>query len=254
MDVLILGCGFAGKRIARQLLNTGARVTVTSRDPQRLAGLGATAITLSEVPRHLRHGLRVVHSIPPDGPAGLAALLGDAPSRVVYLSSTAVYGSATTVDATTPVDPNGDRARIRLQAEREAAAGPWKTLVLRPAAIYGPGRGAHVSIRRGTYSVGDNVVSRIHVEDLATHVVAGLSSQITGVYPVADDEPCTTRQIAEFCAGLLGLPVPQGQSPGARATGNRRVDGSAIRRALGIDLRYPTYRDGIPAAIADEIL
>ena len=55
----------------------------------------------------------------------------------------------------------------------------------------------------------------------------------------------------EFCAHILGLPsVPQ-RAPGTRgrATSNRRVDGSAIRRALGITLAYPSYRTGIPASL-----
>ena len=33
---------------------------------------------------------------------------------------------------------------------------------------------------------------------------------------------------------------------------NRKVDGRAIRRLLGIELRYPSYRTGIPASLAAE--
>ena len=139
--------------------------------------------------------------------------------------------------------------------ERSIAQGPWSSLILRPAAIYGPGRGAHESLRRGVYSTGENFVSRIHVDDLAAHVEAGLLSELCGAYPVADQEPSTTREIAEFCAQLLGMPTmdlpAMRTAPGsqARITGNRRVDGSAIRRALGITLVYPSYRVGIPAAL-----
>ena len=93
-DVLILGCGFAGRRIAGRLLARGARVTATTREPERLAGLGATVITLGEVQEHLRTGVLVVHSIPPGGHVDLRGLLGEAPTRMVYISSTAVYGEA----------------------------------------------------------------------------------------------------------------------------------------------------------------
>ena len=98
---------------------------------------------------------------------------------------------------------------------------------------------------------GDNYVSRIHVDDLAAHAEAALLADLEGAYPVADEEPCTTREIAEFCASLLHLPsIPQ-PAPGTqpRVTSNRRVDGRAIRRALGITLLYPSYRTGIPASL-----
>jgi len=250
-DVLILGCGFTGRRIAARLLARGVRVTATTREPERLSGLGATVITMGEVREHLRPGTLVVHSIPPDGHVDPQELLGEAPARVVYLSSTAVYGEATVVDADTPVDGSTERARVRLEEEGKVGAGPWSSLILRPAAIYGPGRGVQESFRRGAYLAGDNYVSRIHVDDLAAHLEAGLFSDLTGAFPVADEEPCTSREIAEFCARLLELPFP-GPSVAGRATGNRRVDGSAIRRALGIELRYPSYRVGIPASLAGQ--
>jgi nucleoside-diphosphate-sugar epimerase len=173
---------------------------------------------------------------------------------MVYLSSTAVYGSATLVDENTAVDPSTEAARVRLDAEKAIAEGPWSSLILRPAAIYGPGRGVQESIQRGEHSLGDRYVSRIHVDDLAAHVEAALLSTLTGAYPVADEEPCTSREIAEFCARLLNVPVEGANSGYARRmprfANNRRVDGSAIRKALGLTLQYPSYRVGVPAALA----
>jgi nucleoside-diphosphate-sugar epimerase len=245
MDVLILGCGYTGERVARRFLARGARVIAASRDPGRLAGLGVEAVRFDDLPGRLNPGTFVLHSIPPAGEPDLLRLLGDRAARLVYLSSTAVYGTATVVNDNTPVDPSSER----IQAERHAAAGPWSTLILRPAAIYGPGRGVHQRLARGEYQAGDNFVSRIHVDDLAAHVEAGLLSTLTGAYPVADEEPCTAREIGTFCAQLLDLPLPD---KGGRPTANRRVDGSAIRGALGITLAYPSYRTGIPAAIQVE--
>jgi nucleoside-diphosphate-sugar epimerase len=208
-------------------------------------------ITLADLAANLPQGVRVLHSIPPTGPPDLLDALGAAPARVVYLSTTGVYGAATHVDATTPVDEQSDRARPRLAAERAVTAGPWSSLILRPAAIYGPGRGVQESLPRGAYHAGGNYVSRIHVDDLAAHAEAALLSDLEGAYPVADEEPCTTREIAEFCARLLHLPGVPPPAPGSqpRTVSNRRVDGSAIRRALGITLQYPSYRTGIPAAL-----
>jgi nucleoside-diphosphate-sugar epimerase len=249
LTVLILGCGFTGERVARRMLARGARVQATTRTPERFAGSGMEAFQLEEVPQRIERGCLVLHSIPPDGAPNAASLLGDAPARVVYLSTTGVYGSAKEVNETSPVDWSSDRARVRLEAEREIAQGPWSTLILRPAAIYGPGRGVHESVRKGTYPPGPNYISRIHVDDLAAHSEAGLLSDLTGAYPVADEEPCTSTEIAEFCAKLLNVPLPTGPVAAPRIFGDRKVDGSAIRKLLGITLQYPTYRTGIPACI-----
>jgi nucleoside-diphosphate-sugar epimerase len=236
-DFLILGCGFTGGRVAQRLLARGCMVRSTTRDSLNLETPGA----LSTLTAMVTPGVRVLHSIP-TLPADLDRLAVDSlhgASRVVYLSTTAVYGAAESVDETTPAAPQSDRARARLRTERAVLDGPWSPLVLRPAAIYGPGR-----IRRRREGSGD--VSRIHVDDLAAHIEAALFSEVTGAWPVADDHPCPSSEIAEF-AGLH----PEWGGPVARSGRhiNRRVDGSAIRRLLGITLQYPSYRSGIPAAI-----
>jgi nucleoside-diphosphate-sugar epimerase len=233
LHVLILGCGYTGERVARRFLARGATVTTTNSKTERF---------------EVAPGALVLHSVPPEGSRGLVDKLGDAPARMVYLSTTGVYGAARIVDESTGVAPQTEQHRLRLEEERRVAAGPWSSLILRPAAIYGPGRGVHESLKQGTCRVNENFVSRIHVDDLAAHVEAGLLSEVTGAYPVADEEPCTSREIAEFCARLLELPLPLDEHAKAYST-SRRVDGSAIRRALGITLRYPSYRVGIPASL-----
>jgi len=273
-DVVILGCGYTGRRVAARLLRRGVPVLATTRNPQKLdevAALGGTVLRLDvlEADSLWRLGeavalpIRVLHSIPVvEGPAGpfdptpklLHALAGRI-RRLVYLSTTGVYGASTHVDETTPAAPLGERERLRVAAEQAVLGGEWSALVLRPAAIYGPGRGVHESMRQGRYRLtgdGSNFVSRIHVEDLAAIAEAALDAELTGVYPVADEEPCTARRMAEFCAGLLGLPVPESVQPdGLPRTRqvDRRVDGGAILRLLGVRLRYPSYREGVPASL-----
>ena len=253
LDILILGCGYTGQRVARHFLAQGARVTATTRHPQRFSELGATIIDAGNLAQHVLPGMLVVYSIPPDGPTDLLAHLRDNARRIIYISSTAVYGAASVVNEDTPAEDSTEKARARLDAEREIADGPWSSLILRPAAIYGPGRGVQESIQRGEHSLSDRFVSRIHVDDLATHVQAALLSDVTGAYPVADEEPCTSREIAEFCAQLLHVPVTGTGHEQAdrmpRFANNRRVDGSAIRKLLGITLQYPSYRVGVPAAL-----
>ncbi len=264
--ILILGCGYTGARLARRLLARGCRVIATTRHPERLKPIDKLEIRWLDVSLPFKlnvpDGACVLHSIPSAGSwdptLRLLEALGTAPSRLVYLSTTGVYGDAREVDETTPARPSTPRTHLRAAAEQALAGGPWPSLILRPAAIYGPFRGAHASLREGKFPLVDGGVrytSRIHVEDLAAHAEAALFSQLTGAYPVADEEPCTSLEIATFCARLLGLPlpdsVPSDQVSETRRA-DRRVDGSAIRRLLGIQLRYPAYRVGIPAAIEEE--
>jgi nucleoside-diphosphate-sugar epimerase len=269
-DFLILGCGFTGRRVAQRLLARGCTVLCTTRDSLNLETPGALS-TLSSM---VTSGVRVLHSVPTLAGeldrVAVDALHGAA--RVVYLSTTAVYGGAECVDETTPVAPQSDRARARVRTERAVLDGPWLPLVLRPAAIYGPGRGVQVSMRHGS-----GCVSRIHVDDLAAHVEAALFSEVAGAWPVADDHPCPSSEIANFIllhpewgrpvacgglgqgrsrAGLLihgqGRHLSFARGQGRLSHASRRVDGSAIRRILGIALRYPSYRTGIPAALAEQ--
>jgi nucleoside-diphosphate-sugar epimerase len=254
---LILGSGFTGQRTAALLRARGWPVTCTNRsgsaglrfdatDPESLGSL-AGAITAESV---------VLHSIPVPGAAGM--LRANPPARIVYLSTTGVYGDARAVDESTPIAPRTERERLRAAEERAVQAGPWSALVLRPAAIYGPGRGIHTAMRAGTYRLngdGSNFVSRIHVDDLARHAEAAMLSPLEGAYPVADEEPCTSLEIAAYCARILGVPLPEAARAdelGETRRADRRVDASAIRRLLNVSLLYPNYRVGIAACLEEE--
>lgn len=265
--VLILGCGYTGKRLARKMAARGLHVITTSRDPAELPEdpltnrvlfeASAPLLDLGFVPK----GALVLFSIPTiagDEDASrrvLLALQAFEPRRLVYLSTTGVYGHQPVVDEKSQPAPRTLQDEARISAENAALASADSAIVLRPAAIYGPGRGIHVSMRDGRFRMGgsgSNYVSRIHVEDLATHCEAALFSDLSGAWPVADDYPCTTREIAEFCAHQYGYAMPPSVDPAAlhhSRQANRRVDGSAIRRLLGITLAYPSFREGIPASM-----
>jgi nucleoside-diphosphate-sugar epimerase len=274
--VLILGCGYTGQRVARRLLAQNIPVVATSRDPGQpalspLSQAGAKILrfdanereSFHELRKEIRPGMTVLHSLPvigtPENPAdptpAALDLFEAPPSRIVLLSTTGVYGSATEVDETTPAAPATERQKLRLAGEQAVREGPWASLILRAAAIYGPGRGVHARMQQGRFKLlgdGSNYVSRIHVEDLAAIAVAALFSKATGAYPVADKEPCRSAEICAFCAGLLGLSMPSAAAPeelDETRRANRRVDGRAILRVLEITLQYPSYRSGIPASL-----
>jgi nucleoside-diphosphate-sugar epimerase len=248
--ILILGCGYTGMRVAARLAARGERVVAASRDPDKLKGLaGVEPIRFGDA-LPIAPGTRVLHSLPIPFAAQIAGV-----DRLVYLSTTGVYGDQFEVNHSTPVAPRNPREQVRVDEERQVPVACANCLVLRPAAIYGPGRGVHISMREGKHRYwgdGSNYISRIHVDDLAALTEAALLSDLVGAYPVADDEPARAIDITRFCADLLGLPVPPPEAglPGEDTRrSNRRVDGRAIRAALGVPLRFPSYRLGIPASL-----
>ena len=120
------------------MLDRGAQVICTSRDRYQRLDAGAP-FSLDFVPI----GSLVLHSIPPlenDEPLAIPHALRGRPARVVYLSTTGVYGDRRDVDSSTAPARRHKRDDQRLAAEAAIAKGPWSSLILRPAAIYGPGR------------------------------------------------------------------------------------------------------------------
>ena len=261
---VILGCGYTGLRVAQRLLAQGLEVIATSRSPSlQVTGALVQRLDVSQpfnlqfVPFHSTV-LLSVPSLPAGDPTPeiVRQLAPRKPQRIVYLSTTGVYGAQEIVDELTPPAPRDERERNRVKAEQAVLSGPWSSLVLRPAAIYGPGRGVHVSLPAGRWQLagdGSNYVSRIHVDDLAAITAAALlRPDVTGAFPVADDEPSTSWEITKFCSELLNVPMPGSvatESVHSTRRSDRRVDGRAIRRLLGIELTYPSFRTGIPASL-----
>jgi len=264
--VIILGLGFTGERLAKRLLRGGRKVSAAVRGVKRFRELANMGLQLTEwMPDHpeimlLPRQATLAVLIPPLPEPENAALHGTIqtldPRRVVYVSSTGVYGDQINIDEATPAEPNDDRGRLRLEEERWIACGPWTSLILRAAAIYGPGRGVQAALREGKLprGAGSGIVSRIHVEDLAAIVEAGVFSELQGVWPVADDMPCSSAEIAKWCAKKLDLKVPATQAiaPG-RQTGGRRVNGRKIREILGVELEYPAWQAGMEASLLEEM-
>ena len=260
-DFLILGAGFTAGRVARRLVEAGADVVVTNRKQTEITGARCVALDVTD-PKSVHHltpflsvGTVSLHSIPilAGTPELVSFLRPFRPPRIVYLSTTGVYGAAELVDEHTVPSPETEKDRARMEAERVLSDGPWSAMVLRPAAIYGPGRGVHWSARRGVFRPppgGNRVISRIHVDDLAEQAYRAMQSEVTGAFPVADEEPCTSMEVAEWTCGYLGIPFVAGEKE--EQGRGRRVDGSAVRVALGVRLQYRSFREGVVASLEEE--
>ncbi len=262
MRWLVLGCGYTGTALARALTATGHTVTITRRDSTaaaataeqlgvrgRLADLSDPA-TLDVPP----HDVVVCLAAPgPDPTAEIRHLLAAAGSaRVVYISSTGVYapGGGAVVDESFPTQPLTPSGHARLAAETALAAAPsW--ISLRVAGIHGPGRGLVDRIRAGTYRIvgdGTSHVSRIHVDDLVSSIIAA-GTRGSGFVNVADDDPAPIGAVADAVAAHFGLPapprVPVSSVPPEVAgmlTADRRISNAKLKRDLGVVLRYPSWR------------
>jgi nucleoside-diphosphate-sugar epimerase len=189
---------------------------------------------------------------------GLANVLAGLPppGRLVYVSSTGVYGQAgDEVDESAPTEPADEAGRVVLEAERLLRRAGSALIILRFAGLYGPGRliGAQ-RLRIGEPVPGDpdGWLNLIHVDDGARAVRAAAERGEPGtVYNVSDGHPVRRRDFYAHLAGLLGAPAPRFEpEPGARA-GNRRVSSRRLREELGVVPAYPSYVEGLAASVAD---
>ena len=104
------------------------------------------------------------------------------------------------------------------------------------------------------------VFSRVHVDDLASVLIASIARPRPGaVYNVCDDEPASPAEVVAHAAQLLGVPTPPlvpfddaTLSPMARSfyADNKRVANALIKTELGVRLRYPDYHAGLAAILA----
>jgi len=202
-----------------------------------------------------------------------AAFAESSIEALVYLSSTSVYGrrSGEWTDEATQVDPVSPVGTARVEAERiylEAfRESSLPVRICRVPGIYGPGRTLRQRLESGAYRRVDDEdlwISRIHVDDLADGLTAAWTRGRNGeIYLLCDDEPMTAQEYAELTAQLLSLPLPptvdredirQELSSDAfeRRISARRCSNRRMRQELGVELRFPSAKQGVPASLAAE--
>jgi nucleoside-diphosphate-sugar epimerase len=208
------------------------------------------------------------------GTRNIAQAFAGAPlEALVYVSSTSVYGrrSGEWTDEETPVDPSSPLGEARLESERLYLEA-WRTTglparICRVPGIYGPGRTLRQRLESGAYrrlNDEDLWVSRIHVDDLAEALIAAWMRGKAGeTYLLCDDEPVSGHEYAEITASLLALPLPPAveredirqelsSSAFERRVADRRCSNRRMREELRVQPRFPSVREGIPAALKAE--
>tara|TARA_B100000315_G_C14582525_1_gene591268 strand:- start:2379 stop:3239 length:861 start_codon:yes stop_codon:yes gene_type:complete len=271
-SLFCFGPGFSVKVLARQLLAENWSVSGTYRedaDAEALAAMGINPVPFNAADTVLDSASAIISAVPPgaEGDPVLARYsdqlrsIGDK-AWLGYLSTTGVYGDTggALVDETAPLNPSNDRSRWRATAEQG-----WLEIsahIFRLAGIYGQGRSSMDRLHSGLARRIDypgHLFSRIHVEDIAQTLVASIAQPNPGkIYNLCDDEAAEQQEIEAYAAALLGIEPPplvpfeealKEMSPIAKTfwQDNRRVDNAKIKNELGIQLIYPTYREGLKA-------
>jgi nucleoside-diphosphate-sugar epimerase len=289
MRVAILGCGYVGLELGRQLVDDHQVVGVRRSD-EGIAAIEATGMDsvradvtdaddLARVPdadavvfaaSSGGRGVDAAREIYVDGLRTAIERFGsreNSPDRLVYTSSTGVYGDhdGGWVDEATPIEPTTDKTEVLAEAERvareDAAAHGIDETVARFAGLYGPDRYRLERYVEGPVTEG--YLNMIHRDDAAGTVrfllEAGLARD--EVLLVVDDEPVSKWEFADWLADQCGMPEPPKRTKAERladeglsAAAKRRIETSKRcsndrLRELGYEFTYPTYREGYRAAI-----
>lgn len=285
--MLIIGCGDVGQRLALTAKERGEDVKCLVRSIESLRhleaqDLGGDLLDLDEPSpaRRARIADPEIFYFAPPPSAGrtdprmtrfLAALPPATRPRVVYISTTGVYGDCggEWVDETRPVNPRVDRARRRYDAERQLAdwrvAGGGELVILRVAGIYGPDKLPIKRLKKQLPMVSEDDApwtNRLHIDDLVAVCSAAMARGRDGeVYNVSDGNPGNMRDYFDRVADMFNLPraprIAVADAAGTLSTGllsylaeSRRLDNRKMLDELGVTLRYPTLEKGLAACRA----
>jgi nucleoside-diphosphate-sugar epimerase len=283
--LFVFGLGYTGLAFARTMRDGATWLGGTVRSPDKAAQLRTEGIDAfifdgkrpgDGVAAALAGATHILVTISQgEGGDPVLAVHGDhitaARERawIGYLSTVGVYGDhgGAWIDEETPPDPRVARTAARIAVEQAwAELGRRRDVpvgIFRLAGIYGPGRNPFVKLADGTAHrivKPGQVFNRIHVADIAATLRAAIARPAGRLYNVTDDEPAPPQDVVAYAARLMGIgappEVPFGEadlSPMARSfyEGNRRVSNRRIREELGVNLAYPTYRDGLSALWRD---
>lgn len=284
--LLIVGCGDVALRAAPLLARRYRLLGLT-----RSAGSHGRLMSRGIVPIHgnldlpatlerlggLAHA--VLHLAPPPNQgerdsrtANLLAALAKSqmlPQRLVYISTTGVYGNCRgeEVPETRPLQPETARARRRADAERRLRAWGCRNRVcvsiLRVPGIYAENRLPLDRLKEGTPALrreDDPYTNHIHADDLARIVAVALARGQPGrIYNVADESRLTMGDYFDLVADAFGQPRPpriawaeaERRMPETLLSfmrESRRLDNRRMRHELGVKLVYPTVAEGVEAA------
>ncbi|QDT69594.1 NAD dependent epimerase/dehydratase family protein [Planctomycetes bacterium MalM25] len=280
---LIFGCGYLGRRVAQRWAAAGDTVFAATRSeatgrafaeqglqpriadvtrPESLTDLPAVD-TLVYAVGYDRSAEPSIHEVYAEGLRNVLAAASTSVQRAIYISTTGVYGDAggDWVHEQTPSAPARDGGKASLAAERVLAESAWgdRSVALRMAGLYGPDRIPYLKQLRAGEPIAapsEGWLNLIHIDDAATAVLASAeASDPPPLVNVSDGAPPQRGDYYAEVARQIGAPPPRFVEPAAdspraaRAAANKRVGNRLLVERLGVSLAYPTYREGVAAAL-----
>lgn len=306
---LVIGAGDIGRRVIEKVARRGAAygavnavmgaVHAATSNPAHRAGLkrlGARPVsadldrpgTLKRLPRNWT---AMIHAAPPQ-----SYLSGDQRTRnllcvltqerrqtpldqrrnrrLVYLSTSGVYGDCggERITESRQSNPRNARAKRRVDAERclirAAKQGMFRLIILRVPGIYAADRLPLERLRTGVAALTDAddvYTNHIHAADLAVITVAALHRLQTHkrpcvrIYHASDDSEIKMGAWFDLVADTFNLPraprlmrqdIGNAVSPALLSFMNesRRLDNTRMKRELRIRLQFATAADGVADA------
>lgn len=286
--ILIVGCGDIALRVAG-LLSRQAQLYGLIRKPEYRGKLQAAGIIPLMGDLDDRRSLQrlvgladtVLHFAPPPAaertpatPAPHAALMdtrtrnllaalsqGKLPKRLIYISTSGVYGDCKgdIVEETRPPRAQNARAKLRVDAEQQirrwAHCNGVHASILRVPGIYAADRLPVERLKKGTPAIvdaEDGYTNHIHADDLARCVVAALHhGQPNRIYHTVDDSHMKMGAYFDAVAKAFALPAaPRVTRAEAQKVlspmllsfmnESRRLNNRRMKHELKVVLRYPT--------------
>lgn len=288
-DVTIIGCGDIGRRVGKMFLEQGCQVLALVRSEEKAGELRAKGFATligdldcrQDAPAIPLQGTRLFYFMPPQGGGKSDYRMlnfcrslspGNAPSKVVYISTSGVYGDCggALVTEETPLNPQTARAQRRASAEsqlqEQAQRLGFELVILRVTGIYGPGRLPVARVMQGHPVLKPEeapFTNRIHSLDLVQICLAAMERGEDGdIFNVCDGQQSSMTEYFTAIAEMHDLPRPK-QISMAEAEQemnplmlsylkeSRRMSNRKLKEKLAIELRYPTLEAGLRACGED---
>ncbi len=280
MRTVIVGCGYVGLELGRQLAAEGHDVVGVRRSESGLRAVqdeGLRAMradatepeSLSSVPDADAvvyaasaggRGAAAARETYVDGLAATVEAFGgrdDSPAQFVYASSTGVYGDhdGAWVDEESALRPESEREQVLVDAERvvyeRAPECGMDATVVRFAGLYGPDRYPVERYLDGPVTEG--WLNLLHRDAAAGIVRFALTQRNVDadVLLAVDDEPVWKPDLARWLAEECGVEPPAVEpldDASARARAQKRCSNRRLHE-LGYEFAYPTFREGLAPAI-----
>jgi nucleoside-diphosphate-sugar epimerase len=269
-SVLVIGCGYVGAQLLRELNRSGWKatgITLSESSANTLRNEGLEVVAADLRTSDLRalsdnNPPVVIHcaSSGKGGPVAYREIFLETTMRLIketsfehliFTSSTSVYAQTdgSIVTESDPAEPERETGKILRETEELVLA--HHGTVLRLAGIYGPGRCVPLqkllSGEAGIEGDGDRFMNSIHRDDAVSAFCLAADQRCQGIFNVADNTPVAQLEWFQWVCTRVGRPLPPfvpRDLDRKRAWTSKRVSNVKLR-SLGWTPQYPSFREGV---------